>query len=152
MLLVLNNYELCLFGLNNIEFPAFPSQLSAKLWFVTSIDDHTRLIWIFLIYDKFKVSSIFQNFYHIVKHSSLQRLQSYKVTMDMSFKITPLMSVCPLKGLSTKISVLTPSNKMRLSREQSSPFESKMFPYVVNFHPSDLWDDVVLTIVAHLIN
>ena len=40
-----------------------------KRWFVTFIDDYTRL----LITDKSDVFSIFQNFYHTIEHSSMQK-------------------------------------------------------------------------------
>ena len=44
-----------------------PSQVTTtlwKCWFVTFIDDHTRLNWVFLLLtDKYEVSSIFQQFY-----------------------------------------------------------------------------------------
>ena len=38
-----------------------------KLWFMTFIDDHTRLTGIFLISNKSEVTSIFQDFYHTVE-------------------------------------------------------------------------------------
>ncbi|TYK07795.1 Beta-galactosidase [Cucumis melo var. makuwa] len=40
---------------------------SGKRWFVTFIDDHTRLIWVFLVSDKSEVTSVFQDFYNIVE-------------------------------------------------------------------------------------
>lgn len=46
------------------EMPSFVVEdLSGKRWFVTLIDDHTRLTWIYLITDKYEVNSIFRQFY-----------------------------------------------------------------------------------------
>ena len=35
-----------------------------KRWFVTFIDDHTRLTWVYLMKEKSKVETIFQKFLH----------------------------------------------------------------------------------------
>ena len=47
--------------------PSKVTTSSGKRWFVTFIDDHTRLTWVYLITDKSEVSSIFQNFYHTIE-------------------------------------------------------------------------------------
>ncbi|KAL0556490.1 hypothetical protein IC582_005004 [Cucumis melo] len=59
---------------NDIWGPSKVTTSSGKWWFVTFIDDHTRLTWVYLITDKSEVSSIFQNFYHIIKTQSIQKL------------------------------------------------------------------------------
>ncbi|KAA0041201.1 Copia protein [Cucumis melo var. makuwa] len=48
-------------------------------WFVTLIDDHTHLTWVFLFFDKSEVTSTFRNFYHTVEmhfHAKIAILQS----------------------------------------------------------------------------
>ena len=47
--------------------PSKFTTFSGKRWFVTFIDDHTYLTWVFLITDKFEVSYVFQNFYQTIK-------------------------------------------------------------------------------------
>ncbi|KAA0065411.1 Retrovirus-related Pol polyprotein from transposon TNT 1-94 [Cucumis melo var. makuwa] len=61
--------------------PSKVTTSSEKQWFVTFIDDHTRLTWVFLISDKSKVTSIFWGFYHMWRHSSMRKLLVYEVTM-----------------------------------------------------------------------
>ena len=47
--------------------PSRVSTFSGKRWFVTFIDDHTRLCWEFLLKDKSEVKNVFQSFYAMVK-------------------------------------------------------------------------------------
>ena len=59
--------------------PSKVTTSSGKRWFVTFIDDHTRLTWVYLITDKSEVSSIFQNFDHTIEtqfHQKIDILQS----------------------------------------------------------------------------
>ena len=85
---------------------------SGKRWFVTFVDDHTCLTWVFLVSDKSEVTSFFRNFYHIIETRFNARLLFYRVTMLVSSKTTPSMSFCPPKEISTKIPMPTPPNKM----------------------------------------
>jgi hypothetical protein len=41
---------------------------SNEKWFVTFIDDHTRLCWVYLMTDKFEVKTVFQNFYNMIEN------------------------------------------------------------------------------------
>ncbi|KAL0553894.1 hypothetical protein IC582_007798 [Cucumis melo] len=64
---------------NDVWGPSKVTTSSGKRWFITFIDDHTRLTWVYLITDKFEVPSIFQNFYHTIKtqfHTKIAILRS----------------------------------------------------------------------------
>ena len=43
------------------------STLKGKRWFVTIIDDHTRVTWVFLLKEKSEVENVFRNFYTMVQ-------------------------------------------------------------------------------------
>ncbi|KAJ9672956.1 hypothetical protein PVL29_026285 [Vitis rotundifolia] len=48
-----------------------------KKWFITFIDDHARLCWVYLLTDKTKVQSIFMNFHSMIQtqfHTKIQIL------------------------------------------------------------------------------
>ena len=71
---------------------------SGKQWFVTFIDDHTRLTWVFLITDKLEVSSIFQNFYRIVETQFNAKTSGKTVTfwnqpVPLCF-LLPILLIC----------------------------------------------------------
>ena len=42
--------------------------LSGKRWFVTFIDDHTRLCWVYLMHKKSEVKNLFKNFYTMIEN------------------------------------------------------------------------------------
>lgn len=46
---------------SDIRGPARSSTFSGARWFITFIDDHTRVCWVYLIKDKSKASAIFKN-------------------------------------------------------------------------------------------
>ena len=41
---------------------------SGKKWFVTFIDNHTRLCWVYLMKEKFEVESLFKIFYSMIEN------------------------------------------------------------------------------------
>ena len=50
-----------------------------KKWFITFIDDHTRLCWVYLLTDKTKVRSVFMNFHSMIQiqfHTKIQILRT----------------------------------------------------------------------------
>lgn len=48
--------------------PSKITTISQKRWFVTFIDDHTCLCWIFLMKEKSEVESVFKNFYKMIEN------------------------------------------------------------------------------------
>ena len=52
--------------------------LSGKKWFVTFIDDHTRLCWIYLMSDKSEVETIFKNFYNMVENQFQTKISFFR--------------------------------------------------------------------------
>ena len=47
--------------------PSSVSNVSGAKWFVTFIDDCTRITWVFLMKDKSEVFQLFVNFFHMVR-------------------------------------------------------------------------------------
>ena len=50
-----------------------------KKWFITFIDDHTRLRWVYLLTDKTEVRSVFMNFHSMIQtqfHTKIQILRT----------------------------------------------------------------------------
>lgn len=43
------------------------STMAGKRWFVTFINDHTRLCWVYLMHDKSEVENIFKDFYKMIE-------------------------------------------------------------------------------------
>ena len=47
--------------------PSKITTISRKKWFVTFINDHTHLCWVYLMKEKSKVGKHFQNFYNMIE-------------------------------------------------------------------------------------
>ena len=64
---------------SDIWGPSIVANISGARWFVSFIDDCTRVSWIFLLKNKSDVSSIFPTFYNMVKTQfgvGIKRFQS----------------------------------------------------------------------------
>ena len=60
---------------SDIWGPCRTSTYSGKKWFVTFIDDHMRLSWVYLMKGKSEVETIFKNFYTMVQTQFQKNIQ-----------------------------------------------------------------------------
>ena len=58
--------------------PAKTSSLSRARWFVSFIDDHTRMTWVCLMKSKNEVSSLFQQFHKIIATQYKSNIQGLR--------------------------------------------------------------------------
>ncbi|KAL4021900.1 hypothetical protein IC575_020726 [Cucumis melo] len=72
--------------------PSKVTTSSGKRWFVTFIDDHTRLTWVYLITDKSEVFAIFQNFYHTIETQFHKKLLFFGVIAVENSKTITLVN------------------------------------------------------------
>ena len=52
---------------SDVQSPSKVFTLSSKKWFVTFIDDHTRVCWIYLLAKKSDVPRSFKDFFHMIE-------------------------------------------------------------------------------------
>ena len=103
---------MCVYGLNNTE-SIFPCRISKpnlllllsimmfgdhlrslppkENMVVTFIDDLTRLIWVFLISDKFEVTSTFWDFYHTIETQFNTKIAILRSDNGREFQNHPLI-------------------------------------------------------------
>ena len=75
--------------------PSTVPNVSGARWFVTFIDDCTRVTWIFLLKHKSEVSIVFPNFFSMVKNQfgvNIKRLRSDNAKDYFNQILTPLLS------------------------------------------------------------
>ena len=51
---------------NDIWGPSMIKNVIGSRWFVSFMDDHTTITWIFLMKEKFEVGQIFKNFDNMI--------------------------------------------------------------------------------------
>ncbi|KAA0042115.1 Retrovirus-related Pol polyprotein from transposon TNT 1-94 [Cucumis melo var. makuwa] len=132
--------------------PSKVTTSSEKRWFVTFIDDHTRLTWIFLISDKSEVTSSFRDFYHTIETQFNKKIAILRSDNGCEFQNHSLNEFLSSKGIVHQSScaytlqqngVAKRKNRHLLEVGRSLMLSTSLF--------SHLWGDAILT-VAHLIN
>ncbi|XP_057749111.1 retrovirus-related Pol polyprotein from transposon RE1 isoform X1 [Arachis stenosperma] len=132
-----------------------PSKITTqfgKKWFVTFIDDHTRLCWIYLMHEKSEVSKIFQYFSTMVEtqfDTKISILRSDNGTEYFNKNLGEFLqkkgiqhqSTCP--NTPQQNGIAERKNKHLLEVARAIMFEGNV--------PKYLWGDAVLT-AAYLIN
>jgi len=102
----------------NVWGPANISSISGAKWFLIFIDDCTKVTWIFLLKQKFEVSSICINFVSMIKNQFGVTIK--KITSDNAkdyFNLT-LNSFCQKEGIIHKSSsVRTPQENGAAERK-----------------------------------
>lgn len=125
---------------------------SKARWFVTFIDDHTRLTWVALMKDKSEVLPIFKNFFHFVHtqfQTSIQVLRSDngREYLNSNFKLFLTQN-----GIHHQTScVYTPQQNGVAERKNRHLLEVARTIMFESNVPSRFWGDAVLT-SAYLIN
>ncbi|KAA0042053.1 Retrovirus-related Pol polyprotein from transposon TNT 1-94 [Cucumis melo var. makuwa] len=138
------------------ELPIYSKNLvttsSGKRWFVTFIDDHTRLTWVYLITDKSEVPSIFQNFYHTIKTQFHTKIAILRSDNGREFQNHNLSEFLASKGIVHQTScAYTPQQNGVAERKNRHLVEVARSLMLSTSLPSYLWGDAILT-AAHLIN
>ncbi|KAL0549174.1 hypothetical protein IC582_013655 [Cucumis melo] len=132
--------------------PSKVTTSSGKWWFVTSIDDHTRLTWVYLITDKSEVSSIFQNFYHTVETQFHTKIAILRSDNNREFQNHNLSEFLASKGIVHQTScAYTPQKNGVAERKNRHLVEVGRSLMLSTSLPSYLWRDAILT-ADHLIN
>ena len=58
--------------------PSRIKNISGDRWFVSFIDDHTRLTWVFLMKEKSEVGEIFKRFHNMIKTQFQTTIQIFR--------------------------------------------------------------------------
>ncbi|KAL0556854.1 hypothetical protein IC582_005371 [Cucumis melo] len=132
-----------------------PSKVTTSLgkwWFVTFINDHTRLTWVYLITDKSEVSSISQNFYHTIETQFHTKIAILRSDNGRELQNHNLSEFLVSKGIVHQTScAYTPQQNGVAERKNRHLVEVARSLILSTSLPSYLWGDAILT-AAHLIN
>lgn len=63
--------------------PSRTTSYTGKKWFLTLIDDHSRVCCVYILKAKFEVATVFQNFHSMIKTHYQANIQ--KVIMEVNF-------------------------------------------------------------------
>lgn len=88
-----------------------PNVIGAR-WFVTFIDDCTRVTWVFLLQNKSDVSTVFSKFFYMIKNQLGVSIKGLGLIMEKSTSIMFLFLFVKKRELSMSLLVLKDHNKM----------------------------------------
>ncbi|RDY10209.1 hypothetical protein CR513_05316, partial [Mucuna pruriens] len=115
------------------------NSISGAKWFVSFIDDCTRVTWIFLMKHKYEVCQIFVNFFRLVKNQfnkSIKRLRSHNDTEFVNLEFSNFLKD---NGVVHKLT----KNRHLLEVARALLFQMSI--------PNKYWGEAVLTAI-YLIN
>jgi hypothetical protein len=81
-------------------------------YFVTFVDDFSRMTWLFLMKNRTELFSIFQIFRNMIKTQFAQKIRILIQIMPKNIHLVLLPLICLIKALFIKPHVLTLHNKM----------------------------------------
>lgn len=125
---------------------------SGKKWFVTFIDDHTRLCWVYLMSEKSEVCQLFQNFYKMVETQFQSKIRILHTDNGTEYINDVLGQFLKDKGiLHQSTCVNTPQQNGIAERKNKHLLEvTRALMFSMNV-PKYLWGEAILT-ATYLIN
>jgi hypothetical protein len=132
-----------------------PSKITTqfgKRWFVTFIDDHTRLCWVYLMKDKSEVSNIFQCFSKMIETQFDTKISISRSDNGTEYFNKNLKEFLQHKGIQQQSTCpSTPQQNGTAERKNRHLLEVARAIMFESNVPKFLWGDAVLT-ASYLIN
>ncbi|KAL5804478.1 hypothetical protein ACOSQ3_031278 [Xanthoceras sorbifolium] len=126
--------------------------ISGMRWFVTFIDDCTRMTWIFLLKNKSDVCDVFQNFYHMILTQFHKKIQVLRSDNGGEYLNHSVKTFCLKNGILHQTSCAhTPQQNGTAERKNRHLLEVARSLLLGMHMPKSFWGDAVLS-AAYLIN
>lgn len=128
-----------------------PNRTHTK-WFVTFIDDHTRLCWVYLLKEKIDVRSVFVNFHSMVQTQFQTNIQILRTDNGTEYFNSILRDYLQTHGIVHQSSCVdTPQQNGIVERKNKHLLEVARALMFTTKLPKILWGDAILT-STYLIN
>lgn len=135
---------------SNIWGPSRVKNINGARWFVTFIDDHTRITWTCLMKEKSETATIFQSFHTMILTQFKSHIQVLKTNNAKDY-FNSILGPCQIMELFTSVLVWTLHNKTEWLRGKIHLLEVARANMFTNNVPKHFWGEAVLTTI-YLIN
>ena len=126
--------------------------ITGARWFVSFIDDHTRITWLFLVKEKSEVGSIFRNFNTMIQNQFQTKIQILKTDNAREYFDKILSEYLINQGIIHQSSCVdTPQQNAVAKRKNRQLLEVARSLMFTTHVPKVFWGEAVLT-SAYLIN
>ena len=137
---------------SDIWGPCRVTALSGARWFITMIDEHTRMTWTFLMKDKSETAGVFQSFYSMVKTQFHTQIKVLKTDNAKDYFNSHLGSFLTTQGIIHSSSCVdTPEQNGIAERKNRQLLETARAMMFTTNTPKYLWGEALLT-ATYLIN
>ena len=125
---------------------------NGKRWFVTFIDDHTRLTWLYLITKKSDIKEVFVRFHKMIETQFQTKIRILHFDNGTEFFNEPLTTFLHDKGIVHQATCRDTPQQNGVAERKNRHLLEVARALMFSMHvPKYLWGDVVLT-AAYLIN
>jgi len=132
--------------------PSNIPNISGARWFLTFIDDCTRVTWVFLLKQKSKVSSRFIQFVSMIKNQFGVNIKRIRSDNAKDYFNLVLNSFCQKEGIIHESScVNTPQQNGIAKRKNGHLLDQTRALLFQNYVPKKFWGEALLT-ATYLIN
>lgn len=137
---------------SDIWGPSRVNNIFGSRWFVTFIDDHTRLTWLFLMKEKSDIGRIFQTFHLMIQTQFSTKIQVFKTDNGREYFHSQLGSYLNSHGIIHISScVETPQQNGVAERKNRHLLEVTRSLMLATHVPKFFWGEAVLT-ATYLVN
>jgi hypothetical protein len=152
----LRNDEPCLhpFELvhSDVWGPAHTTGLCGARYFVTFIDDHSRLTWVYVLKDRSQLFATFQSFYAEISNQFNAKLLAFRIDNAREYTESSFQEFLTSRGIIHQTSCVRTPQQNGIAERKNGPILAIARALMLQMHvPKPFWADVVLT-ATYLLN
>ena len=132
--------------------PSKVTTSSGKRWFITFIDDHTRITWVYLLRHKSETCQVFKNFHKMIQTQYQTSIRTLRTDNGTEYFNTTLNPYLLQNGIVHQSSCVDTPQQNGVAEMKNRHILEVAHAIMFNMNiPKYLWGDVVLT-ATYLIN
>uniref|UniRef100_A0A2N9IEJ3 Integrase catalytic domain-containing protein n=1 Tax=Fagus sylvatica TaxID=28930 RepID=A0A2N9IEJ3_FAGSY len=152
----LRNDEPCLhpFELvhSDVWGPARTTGLCGARYFVTFIDDHSRLTWVYVLKDRSQLFATFQSFYAEISNQFNAKLLAFRTDNAREYTESSFQEFLTSRGIIHQTSCVRTPQQNGIAERKNGPILAIARALMLQMHvPKSFWADAVLT-ATYLLN
>uniref|UniRef100_A0A2N9E4Z4 Integrase catalytic domain-containing protein n=1 Tax=Fagus sylvatica TaxID=28930 RepID=A0A2N9E4Z4_FAGSY len=137
---------------SDIWGPARTTGLCDARYFVTFIDDHSRLTWVYVLKDRSQLFSVFQSFYAEISNQFNAKLLAFRTDNAREYLDSAFQQFLESRGIIHQTSCVRTPQQNGIAERKNGPILAIARALMLQMHvPKLFWADAVLT-AAYLLN